>query len=104
MQGGPHNHTIAGIVVCLKQASTPEFQAYAQQVRFKCAEEMTWEGLRWQAFICKRLEPISWPLGFLMLLPHQGRCFDFPWRIDFIPYLKSMNSCAGCQELSSFGR
>jgi glycine hydroxymethyltransferase len=31
-QGGPHNNTIAGIAVALKQAAQPEFQAYAQQV------------------------------------------------------------------------
>ncbi|KAJ2005335.1 glycine hydroxymethyltransferase shm1 [Coemansia thaxteri] len=32
-QGGPHNNTIAGIAVALKQANTPEFVAYAKQVR-----------------------------------------------------------------------
>jgi glycine hydroxymethyltransferase len=31
-QGGPHNNTIAGIAVALKQAATPEFRLYAQQV------------------------------------------------------------------------
>jgi glycine hydroxymethyltransferase len=31
-QGGPHNNTIAGIAVALKQAAEPEFQSYAQQV------------------------------------------------------------------------
>jgi glycine/serine hydroxymethyltransferase len=33
VQGGPHNNTIAGIAVALKQAGTPEFREYAQQVR-----------------------------------------------------------------------
>ncbi|KAJ2797384.1 glycine hydroxymethyltransferase shm1 [Coemansia furcata] len=32
-QGGPHNNTIAGIAVALKQANTPEFVEYAKQVR-----------------------------------------------------------------------
>ena len=26
LQGGPHNHTIAGIAVALKQAASPEFK------------------------------------------------------------------------------
>jgi len=32
LQGGPHNNTIAGVAVQLKQVATPEFQAYARQV------------------------------------------------------------------------
>lgn len=32
-QGGPHNNTIAGVAVALKQAATPEFKQYAKQVR-----------------------------------------------------------------------
>jgi glycine hydroxymethyltransferase len=32
LQGGPHNHTIAGLAVALKQAATPEFKAYQVQV------------------------------------------------------------------------
>ncbi|GAA0632185.1 serine hydroxymethyltransferase [Sporichthya brevicatena] len=32
LQGGPHNHTTAGIAVALKEASTDEFKAYAAQV------------------------------------------------------------------------
>jgi len=32
MQGGPHNHTTAAIGVALKEAATPEFRAYGQQV------------------------------------------------------------------------
>ena len=31
LQGGPHNHAIAGVAVALKQARTPEFKAYQQQ-------------------------------------------------------------------------
>jgi glycine hydroxymethyltransferase len=31
-QGGPHNHTIAALAVALKQATTPEFKAYQEQV------------------------------------------------------------------------
>ncbi len=32
MQGGPHNHTTAGIAVALLEASKPEFAQYARQV------------------------------------------------------------------------
>ncbi len=32
LQGGPHNHTTAAIGVALKEAATPEFRAYGQQV------------------------------------------------------------------------
>ena len=32
LQGGPHNHTIAGLAVALKQAAAPEFREYQQQV------------------------------------------------------------------------
>ena len=32
MQGGPHNHTISGLACALKQAKTPEFKAYQEQV------------------------------------------------------------------------
>lgn len=32
LQGGPHNHTTAGLAVALKEAMTPEFKAYAQQI------------------------------------------------------------------------
>lgn len=32
LQGGPHNHTIAGIGVALKEAMTPEFKKYASQI------------------------------------------------------------------------
>lgn len=35
-QGGPHNNTIAGIAVALKQANTPEFREYAQMVVANC--------------------------------------------------------------------
>ncbi|KAA8915556.1 hypothetical protein TRICI_002295 [Trichomonascus ciferrii] len=31
-QGGPHNHTITALAVALKQANTPEFVAYQEQV------------------------------------------------------------------------
>lgn len=31
LQGGPHNHTTAGIAVALKEAATPEFAAYAHK-------------------------------------------------------------------------
>ncbi|MEK7658420.1 MAG: serine hydroxymethyltransferase [Patescibacteria group bacterium] len=31
-QGGPHMHQIAGIAVCLKEASTPAFKKYAKQI------------------------------------------------------------------------
>jgi glycine hydroxymethyltransferase len=32
LQGGPHNHTTAAIAVALKEAATPEFQAYAHEI------------------------------------------------------------------------
>ncbi|HEY6080468.1 MAG TPA: serine hydroxymethyltransferase, partial [Polyangiaceae bacterium] len=32
LQGGPHNHTTAGIAVAAKEASTPEFKQYAHNV------------------------------------------------------------------------
>jgi glycine hydroxymethyltransferase len=32
LQGGPHENTIAGIGVALKEAATPEFRAYGEQV------------------------------------------------------------------------
>ncbi|RKF64723.1 Serine hydroxymethyltransferase, cytosolic [Erysiphe neolycopersici] len=31
-QGGPHNHTITALAVALKQAATPEFRAYQEQI------------------------------------------------------------------------
>lgn len=32
LQGGPHNHTTAGMAVAFKEASTPEFKQYAAQI------------------------------------------------------------------------
>ncbi|HYQ31203.1 MAG TPA: serine hydroxymethyltransferase [Polyangiaceae bacterium] len=32
LQGGPHNHTTAGIAVAAKEASTPEFKTYAHAI------------------------------------------------------------------------
>jgi glycine hydroxymethyltransferase len=32
LQGGPHNHTTAGIAVALREAAAPSFRAYAAQV------------------------------------------------------------------------
>jgi len=32
LQGGPHNHTTAAIAVALKEAATPEFKRYAEQI------------------------------------------------------------------------
>merc|ERR1719482_1063167 len=32
LQGGPHNHTITALAVALKQADTPEFKLYQEQV------------------------------------------------------------------------
>ncbi|XP_039631350.1 serine hydroxymethyltransferase, cytosolic isoform X1 [Polypterus senegalus] len=36
LQGGPHNHAIAGIAVALKQTMTPEFKRYQMQVIVNC--------------------------------------------------------------------
>uniref|UniRef100_A0A0E0D6K8 Serine hydroxymethyltransferase n=1 Tax=Oryza meridionalis TaxID=40149 RepID=A0A0E0D6K8_9ORYZ len=38
LQGGPHNHTITGLAVALKQATTPEYRAYQEQVMSNCAK------------------------------------------------------------------
>ncbi|XP_010254621.1 PREDICTED: serine hydroxymethyltransferase, mitochondrial [Nelumbo nucifera] len=38
LQGGPHNHTIAGLAVALKQAMTPEYKAYQEQVLSNCSK------------------------------------------------------------------
>lgn len=49
MQGGPHVHTIAGIAVALKEASTKEFKTWARQVvknAQKLAEIFNARGLR----------------------------------------------------------
>lgn len=35
-QGGPHNNTIAGVAVALKQANTQEFIEYSRLVRLNC--------------------------------------------------------------------
>src|SRR5690606_2285189 len=32
LQGGPHNHTTAGIAVALKEAQAPAFKDYAHQI------------------------------------------------------------------------
>ncbi|KAG9137693.1 hypothetical protein Leryth_026612 [Lithospermum erythrorhizon] len=37
LQGGPHNHTITGLAVALKQAMTPEYKAYQEQVLSNCS-------------------------------------------------------------------
>lgn len=36
LQGGPHNHAIAGVAVALKQALSPEFKLYQRQVVSNC--------------------------------------------------------------------
>jgi glycine hydroxymethyltransferase len=49
MQGGPLEHCIAAKAVCLKEAATPEFRAYQQQVVSNAralAEELTMLGFR----------------------------------------------------------
>ncbi|KAH7524795.1 hypothetical protein FEM48_Zijuj06G0157000 [Ziziphus jujuba var. spinosa] len=38
LQGGPHNHTITGLAVALKQVATPEFKAYQEQVLSNCSK------------------------------------------------------------------
>ncbi|XP_016470116.1 serine hydroxymethyltransferase, mitochondrial isoform X1 [Nicotiana tabacum] len=38
LQGGPHNHTITGLAVALKQAITPEYRAYQEQVLSNCSK------------------------------------------------------------------
>ncbi|CAI0464096.1 unnamed protein product [Linum tenue] len=37
LQGGPHNHTITGLAVALKQVKTPEYRAYQEQVLSNCS-------------------------------------------------------------------
>lgn len=49
LQGGPHNHTTAGIAVAAREASLPTFKLYAQQVVDNAkvlAEELTLRGFR----------------------------------------------------------
>ncbi|XP_062094954.1 serine hydroxymethyltransferase 3, chloroplastic [Humulus lupulus] len=36
LQGGPHNHTIGGLAVCLKYAQSPAFKAYQKNVVSNC--------------------------------------------------------------------
>ncbi|KAG5524730.1 hypothetical protein RHGRI_031414 [Rhododendron griersonianum] len=36
LQGGPHNHTIGGLAVCLNYAQSPEFRAYQNKVVSNC--------------------------------------------------------------------
>ncbi|KAL5787611.1 hypothetical protein ACOSP7_004560 [Xanthoceras sorbifolium] len=36
LQGGPHNHTIGGLAVCLKHAQSPEFKNYQEKVVSNC--------------------------------------------------------------------
>lgn len=48
MQGGPHNHTIAGLACALKQAAGPEFKAYQEQVLSNC--QALAEGLKKRGF------------------------------------------------------
>eukprot|EP00051_Salpingoeca_urceolata_P031742 m.12790 g.12790 ORF g.12790 m.12790 type:complete len:457 (-) comp4358_c0_seq2:121-1491(-) len=36
LQGGPHQHQIAGVATQLKEAMTPEFKVYIQQVKKNC--------------------------------------------------------------------
>ncbi|KAK3032365.1 hypothetical protein RJ639_037083 [Escallonia herrerae] len=36
LQGGPHNHTIGGLTVCLKHAQSPEFKTYQNEVVSNC--------------------------------------------------------------------
>ncbi|KAL3845748.1 hypothetical protein ACJIZ3_003151 [Penstemon smallii] len=38
LQGGPHNHTISALAVALKQAMTPEYRAYQEQVLRNCSK------------------------------------------------------------------
>ncbi|CBI25701.3 unnamed protein product, partial [Vitis vinifera] len=38
LQSAPHNHTIAGLAVALKQATTPEYKAYQEQVLSNCSK------------------------------------------------------------------
>jgi len=37
LQGGPHNHQIAGLATQLKEVCTPEFKVYAKQVKANAA-------------------------------------------------------------------
>ena len=49
LQGGPHNHTTAGIAVAFEEATTPEFKAYAHQIVKNAkalAERLTSHGFR----------------------------------------------------------
>ncbi len=48
MQGGPHDHTTAGIAIALKEAAAPEFKEYAKQIVLNAkalAEELNKNGI-----------------------------------------------------------
>lgn len=36
LQGGPHNHVIAGVAVALRQTTSPMFKQYQQQILNNC--------------------------------------------------------------------
>lgn len=40
LQGGPHNNAIAAIATAMKQAATPQFKQYQQQVSFRNVSEV----------------------------------------------------------------
>ena len=49
LQGGPHDHTTAGIAVCLSEASMPAYRTYCQQVVTNAqamADELTRRGFK----------------------------------------------------------
>ena len=49
LQGGPHEHQIAGVATQLKEVMTPEFKVYSQQVRANAkalADKLTSMGMK----------------------------------------------------------
>lgn len=86
LQGGPHNNAIAGIATAMLQASTPEFLAYASQVKTnakRLGEELVARGYSLQSGgtdVCACKFSAAW-LWLLMMCVCARTCFLWRRRI-----------------------